>query len=211
VHYTNIRYGRIPELEALAEVLEQAEQAAGCSIVAEHIAGKNNIIADAGSRDSDFAARWSQDPFREAMLRRDMFSKVEADLGTFDLDLFADREGLLALAPQWRHPGHSAFEADLRDLQVWAHPPRALLAEFFAWASKLRSSNSSLRIAVLVPCDTGAPWFRPARLRTWTKRQTWPAKSDLFRWVADKPRSDGTVALRKGPRSDLPYVVLTSW
>ena len=145
------------------------------------------------------------------MLRRDLFLNLEKQLGSFDLDLFADREGHLAQAARWCHPGQSAFEASLEGLQVWAHPPRALIGEFFKRFIALRQSQPALRIAVLVPCDSGAPWFRESKLRSWKRKQGWPAKSDLFRWVADNPRADGSVCLRKGARSDLAYVVLTSW
>ena len=88
-------YGRIPEFEALAVLLELAERTAGCACLAKHLAG-SNAVADAGSRSSVFAGLWNTDVFKDAMLRGDFFATVNRDLGPFDVDLFADREGLNA-------------------------------------------------------------------------------------------------------------------
>jgi hypothetical protein len=196
-HYVNVRYGRFPHLEALAEEVETAERAAGCVVLAKHMAGRNNVIADAGSRDLAFAARWASDPFRDACLRPCLFQAIQRDLGKFDLDLFADREGLGALAPRWRYAQRSACEADLKGQLVWAHPPRELIPGFIKWVSEEQKRVGPLRVALLAPCDSGAPWFRASSLRAWTRRQSWPAGSDLFRWVSDTPRADGSVCFRK--------------
>ena len=116
-----------------------------------------------------------------------------------------------ALAPRWRYAQRSAFEADLKGQLVWAHPPRELIPGFIKWVSEEQKRVGPLRVALLAPCDSGAPWFRASSLRAWTRRQSWPAGSDLFRWVSDTPRADGSVCFRKVRKSDLPYVLLTSW
>ena len=128
VHYVNVRYGRIPSLESLAERLETAERAAHCWALAAHIAGVANAVADAGSRSSNFVDEWSRDQFRDAALRPNLFRDVQSRCGVvFSLDLFSDRAGHNALAPQWRCPENTAFEAVLSNHVTWAHPPRALM------------------------------------------------------------------------------------
>ena len=210
VHYINFRYGRVPELELLAESLERAERSAGCCVLAKHIPGKANVIADEGSRDASFASRWACDIFRDAMLRRDLFDKLRADLGHFSLDLFADRSGASALVEAWCYPEMSAFERSLLGELVWAHPPRALIPRVLEHVRAQQRLHGAIFVALLVPCDSGAPWFRPHLLRQLRRRQCWPAGSDLFRWPSEDSPS-GSLIFRKHARSDLPYVVLTTW
>ena len=201
----NVRYGRIPSLESLAHRFESAERAAQCWALALHIPGRSNVIADAGSRSADFAHAWRDDRFRDATLRQPLFQELEARCGVrFSLDLFADRAGNTALCPQWRFPKLSAFEADLRDQTVWAHPPRGLLKQVFQFLNAAISQDSSLRAVVLCPDDPGAPWFRTPLLSSWHRVRTWPAGSDLFRYWSER-------AFCRGPQTDLPYVVLQSW
>ena len=204
VHYVNVRYGDIPELEQLAEALEVEERRAGCVCLAKHIPGKFNVIADAGSRDLSFSRRWNSDVFKDAILRPRLFEQLQSDLGSFDIDLFADVQGHSSLCPRWCHASSSAFECPLDGFQSWAHPPRALVGLFLA---HVRAYPSPVRVAVLVPCDAGAPWFRPAVLRWWQRRQCWPVGSDLFR-IRDAEQD--RIFWRKCRRTDFPYVVLTS-
>ena len=112
VHYTNVRYGDIPTLEGLAVKLEAAERRASCWALAAHIRGVANRVADIGSRDPQFSARWNSDQFRTACVRDRIFQDIAARTGVaFTLDLFADRAGVTAKAPTWRCPERSAFEA----------------------------------------------------------------------------------------------------
>ena len=210
VHYTNIRYGRVPSLEDLTVQLEAAERAASCWALAKHLQGVLNVVADAGSRDSTFAGRWASDSFREAKLRVDLFNEIAVRCGvTFTLDLFADRAGINALAPSWRCPQLSAFEAVL-DGVVWAHPPRDLLLAVLRFLNATLRSNAALKVVLLAPEDSRAPWFRSVLRRGWHRVRSWSAGSDLFRWqVLD--RTSGSVRWRRGPRSDLPYHVFQSW
>ena len=209
VHYVNVRYGNIPQLESLSEQLDVLERSAGCTCLAEHVAGKHNVIADEGSRSSSFSDRWNTDSLMHATLREDLFKSLERDFGRFDMDLFSDREGLLSLAERWRYPELSAFETDLSLGRFWAHPPKAIVGRFLDHVvSEASRIGTTLHVAVLVPCDSGAPWFRAAEVKRWRRRQYWPVGSDLFRFL----EKDGSrIVKRKCPRTTLPYAVLTSW
>lgn len=183
VHYVNVRYGRIPSLEALDNRFEVAESRAQCWALAMHLEGARNLIADAGSRDPTFAHRWASDAYRDARIRPDFFEDAQRRCGViFTMDLFSDREGRNAMAASWRCPERTAFEADLRGNIVWAHPPRSLLAEVLTHLNAALRNATGLHIVLLAPEDAGPPWFRPTLLRRWFQVRCWPAGSDLFRW-----------------------------
>ena len=206
IHYVNVRYGRVPHLERLAAKLEEAEQRARCWALAVHLPGRSNVIADAGSRDSSFAAEWASDRFKDAVLKPALFADVQARCGVhFTVDLFADRTGQAALAPLWRFPERTAFEFDLSGHVVWAHPPRGLAKACLEHFARVRQQSPDARIVLLLPEDRGAPWFRAGLLSSWFRIRTWEAGSDIFRWVSPSG------ALTRGPRSDLAYSVLQSW
>ena len=208
-HYVNVRYGHVESLERLAETVEDAEREALCWALARYIRGANNVVSDAGSRDPGFARRWFEDPYRLAMLRRDLFTVLERDLGvSFTLDLFADRQGWTAMAPEWRSPERTGFEATLTGHAVWAHPPRAILGGFLKWLAEKLRAEPELRLAVLMPEDSRAPWCRPSLIGRLRRAQRWPSRSDLFRWAEADPAQPSQPRFRRGPRSDLPYCVL---
>ena len=212
VHYVNVRYGDVPSLEALAVRVEAAERHAGCWALALHLRGIHNRVADCGSRDPGFAGRWAADEFSEERLRPDLHAEIAGRCGVcFTLDLFADRAGLYALAPAWRSRELTAFEAQLCGEVVWAHPPRTLVRSVLEHFREARKSFADLQVALLLPEDTRAPWFRPQLLCGWHRVRSWQAGSDLFRWAEPSWRAPGGTLWRKGPRSDLPYVVLQSW
>ena len=205
VHYTNVRYGAIPTLERLAVRLEAAERQASCWALAAHIRGVANRAADIGSRDPFFSSRWNSDPFRSACVRDRIFQDIVSRTGvSFTLDLFADRAGLTAKAPTWRSPEFSAFEASLQGEVVWAHPPRELLRATLDFLNAALLAPNPPKILLMCPEDPGAPWFRSGLLRCWHRVRSWPAGSDLFKFHSG-------LALRNGPRTDLPYLLLQSW
>ena len=80
--------------------------------------------------------------------------------------------------------------------------------EFVADAKK----KGEVKVAVLIPCDAGAPWFRRKALSQWKRRQVWPAGSDLFRLAqVDDDLEPGGWRWRKLPRTAVSYAVLTTW
>ena len=209
-HYVNIRYGRIPSLESLAARLDEAEKQAMCWCLAVHLGGKFNCIADSGSRDDAFAQRWAADQFRDARLRPDLFVDIQKRCNvTFTIDLFSDRQGVNAQAKEWRCPELTAFEADLTNHVVWAHPPRALIRSVFDHFNAHLKQCPASQIVMLIPEDSQAPWFRPSVMSRWSRVRSWDAGSDLFRWVDHS--SPTQVRWRKGPRADMRYSVLRSW
>ena len=99
IRYVNIRYGRLSHVE---QCFEDAERASGCWALASHLPGRSNVVADRGSRDSGFAAAWAEEPFRDAILRKDLYVEVQSRCNvSCTLDLFADRRGRSALASEW--------------------------------------------------------------------------------------------------------------
>jgi hypothetical protein len=213
VHYVNIRYGSVLELEKLAVILDRFEQESGGLILAKHLPGVANVVADAGSRSSTFGTDWASDRCRHACLRPKPFAQINAELGPFDVDLFADRKGITALAPVWFCPEDTAFAVQLQGEICWAHPPRVLIQRFLDHVmAQKKVASQQIKVAVLVPCDSGAPWFKKKYLAQWKRRQAWPAGSDLFRQVVDDDCGEGVPGQwRKFGKTDLPYVVLPSW
>ena len=211
VHYINVRFGASPHLTELAAEFELAERRAMCWCTAAHIRGQNNVIADLDSRAPSFPSAWAGDKFALATLRKPIFLAVERRLKwSFTLDLFADREGRTALAPRWRSPESTAFEADLSGETVWCHPPPSLLAAVFKWIDKIAPDISQVtHIALLVPADQKAPWFHRRVLAKYHPGQRWESGADLFRWVADATPVSTDWRWRKGARSPHPYLVLT--
>ncbi|CAK0791283.1 unnamed protein product, partial [Prorocentrum cordatum] len=202
IHCVNFRSGRIPHLVQLAEEFEHAERSAGCWCLAVHLAGAANVISDSGSRDSAFASRWNADPFREAVLKASVMDRITNEFGPFDCDLFADRLGVTAKAPLWFHPENTAFEAHVLGNKVWAHPPRALAGHAISFLSKALAEGKCRAVFLVVPEDTGAPWFRSWQLNKWRRLARWQSGSDLFR----APRPDGGWV--RAPATDLPILLL---
>ena len=207
VHYINHRTGRLPHLAALAHRIVDAERLAMCHISSLHIAGVNNPIADAASRIPGWVESWANDPFADAVLRRKTYTHIQDTLRrVFTIDAFADISGRCSLAPAWRSPPVSAFELDFSGHTVWSHPP-PLLA--FAWIKKVLSvtkTNPDVRVAILVPSKSSAPWFKRTYLDHFRRALTWPAGSDLFRWMDVADLTD--TRWRKKMRTTEAYMLL---
>jgi hypothetical protein len=205
VHYVCFRYGRIQELQDLAESLELAEREAGCWAMAVHIKGAANVVSDAGSRDVDFAERWNRDPFREASLSASAMEPLSAQFGPFDIDLFCDREGWSTQAPRWRFPECSAFELTNISGRIWAFPPRAIAGSAVRFLSdKVKASKCEIVLVIFE--DTGAPWFRPQAFKAWHRCARWRKGSRVLS-VWDNVEARWKAA----PPLDMPLLVLTSF
>ena len=86
-------------MQQLAEEVEMAERSAGCWCWAVHLKRTGNVISDKGSLDIGFVQRWSNDPWRDAVLSRSVFQPIDERWGPFQIDLVADRVGVTAVAP----------------------------------------------------------------------------------------------------------------
>ena len=212
VHYVNIRFGRQPHLAALVGRLEKAERRALCWATACHIKGVENVVADLGSRQPSFPEVWAGDRFAHAVAKKSVVLGAQSRLRTvFEMDLFCDREGREAVAPSWRSPENSAFEAEIHGKVVWCHPPPSLLHATFKWLELRFKGPERFMVAVLAPEDKQAPWFRAKTLQNYKRTQRWDAGADLLRWIDCKspPAGSGEPRWRKGHRTALPYVLLT--
>ena len=88
---------------------------------------------------------------------------LQQDLGPFDLDLVADRGGLMnPMAAHWCCAESSGFCNDIRGWKCWAHPQRDLVLLFLQHVNKLIQTTppGSIKVAILIPVDSGAPWFK---------------------------------------------------
>ena len=100
------------------------------------------------------------------------------DIGTFDINLLVDQSGHVSLAADWCCPESTAFEEDLVGKRCWAFPPRKLLCGFIQHINSLMKIKK-VEVALLVPVDSGAPWYKKRVLSGWRRRQQWPAGSDF--------------------------------
>ena len=111
VSYANYGAGRVGTLTALARRIKDQEVTLGCTIVALHIAGGDNSIADALSR---FSIRVrGLDPFPECALRWRFRKKVALRCRAADTDIMASDDGRNAWAPAFRSPFNSMLEGFL--------------------------------------------------------------------------------------------------
>lgn len=205
VHYVCFRYGRSPAYERLIVPLEDAEVAHGFWAQAIHIRGKDNRVADEGSRDAAFARNWANDDLREAMLATSCWGQLCSHTKRTPVhDLFSDASGELSQTPQgWNHPGRSAFEEQLTPAKLyWAFPPKALVRAFLSWRRDQKKVGPVPEIWALVPLDERAPWFRPEMIGEATRLMQWPAGAAIFR-----VRDSDTGRWRKRSSSSA-YVVL---
>ena len=68
VHYVNVRYGSVPELEKFALKFDGLDQASGGLILSKHLPGVANVVADAGPRSSTFGLAWASGCYIAARL-----------------------------------------------------------------------------------------------------------------------------------------------
>ena len=106
--YANFGAGRVSGLTALARKIKDREVSLGRTVVALHIAGKDNSVADALSRLS-IRAR-GLDPYPERALRWRYRKEVEARCGSVGWDMLASDDGHNAWVPNFRSPSNSAWE-----------------------------------------------------------------------------------------------------
>ena len=148
----------------------------GRTIVAPHIAGKDNAAADALSR---FSIRVrGLGPFPERELRWSFRREVQRRCGAIDVDMLASDDGHNAWAANYRSPARSAFEGPLPDGQLWRFP-RAEMAELVLAriAASMREAWVGSHL-VLLPLLPWQPWF--PRLSLYERVVEWSSDAQLF-------------------------------
>ena len=136
VSYVNKRRGKIPQLASLAARLDHFEKKFGCAIVATHIRGKANVIADSASRDPLFPQVWKDDDTHNLILKDSVFSEIQRSIGSvFTIDAWADRLGKFSkVLRAWCSPAQTAFQEKFLGEVVYAFPPKCLTV---AWLEHL--------------------------------------------------------------------------
>ena len=102
VSYANYGAGRVSTLTQLARRIKDREVILGCTVVALHIAGSDNSLADALSRFS-IKVR-GLDPYPERALRWRYRKEVALRCGNVDADMMASDDGRNAWVPVYRSP-----------------------------------------------------------------------------------------------------------
>ena len=176
VSYANYGAGRIATLTALARRIKDQEVSLGCTIVALHIAGSDNTVADALSR---FSIRVrGLDPFPERALRWRFRKEVALRCGEVDIDMMASDDGHNAWVAAFRSPSNSALEGPLPRGRLWWFPRYDmvdLVVNRILASIKEDWSGSHI---LLVPMLPWKPWI--PKLSRFEQVLTWEAGVPLF-------------------------------
>jgi hypothetical protein len=205
VSYLKKRRGAIYKLASLLNGLEDLERERKFAILALHIKGKANVIADNASRDRHFASAWNADPSRDLRIKPSSFLQVQDRLGLqFTVDAWASHDGLNAVAPVWFHAANSAFIAPLANEVVWAFPPQTVIRE---WLVRVPESGAKAICTVVLANPRALHANFVSRvIPQFDRICTWPKGSKVFLEPLPKCRAPG--AFPKAVRSDLEVWVL---
>ena len=171
-----------------------------CTVVALHIAGRDNSVADALSRVSIRVRGLGPYPDRE--LRWKFRCAAQRRRGAIDVDMLASDDGRNARAPNFRSPARSAFEGSLPTGRLWWFPRTEMvelvLCRIF---SSLRESWRGAHL-VLLPLLPWKPWYPKL---SWLRREMeWGANVQLFADSSSGHRSWAPVG------DDFPWAVFSS-
>ena len=175
IAYANRGRGKSPILTALARNIKALEASFETHLIATHIRGDLNVIADALSRD---VLSSEADPLFSASLCDRFWSKVSAVSPEFSIDAMCDDDGLSAKCKRFCCPSHPPFENDLSGEHTLWFPPPSLLPAVLRRVTRAFRNGELLSATVLVPCDHAAPWFR--LLSAFRRILTFPKGASLF-------------------------------
>ena len=142
-------------------------------ITAIHIAGKLNVIADFMSRRDKSQTEW--------MLNVDIFRKINALLGPFEIDLFASRiNNQLVKYVSWKGDpnawGTNALTLNWSELNnLYAFPPFSLIQRALQKVDQEKAD-----ITMIVPLWRGQPWFSKLLKMLTADPIILPSKIDLL-------------------------------
>ena len=177
ISYANYGSGRVPSLTALAREIKSCERMHRCHIIALHVPGAENNIADALSRYRIEMCRL--DRFPERSIRPEFFRTIERMLGPFICDMAASSDGHNALCPTFRHPDHSAFLYPWPEGKIWWFPRTDQVEDVLRAILTRKREGWGGTAVVLVPAvehrrwNALADWFRVYHV--------FPAATKLFR------------------------------
>ena len=120
-------------------------------LVAEHLPGKDNIIADRESRLTRDRCDWMLNPL--------VFQRIQQQMGPLQTDLFASR--LTKQLPSffsWRLDPEAtatdAFNQNWAQTRGFANPPRCLIARCLS-----QIKRQMARIVIIIPQWASQPWY----------------------------------------------------
>ena len=176
VSYANYGAGRVGTLTALARRIKDQEAILGCTVVALHIAGSDNAVADALSR---FSIRVrGLDPFPERALRWRFRKEVALRCGRMDVDMMASDDGHNAWVPVYRSPSNSALEGPLPWGRLWWFPRYDMVDLVVNRILASVKENWFGCHILLVPLLPWKPWV--PKLSGFERVITWDANAPLF-------------------------------
>ena len=120
-------------------------------LVAEHLPGKDNLVANQESRSMKDRCDWMLNPV--------MFNQIQLQMGPLEIDLFASR--LTKQPPQfysWRPDpeaqGTDAFNQDWSKMRGFANPPWCMIGR-----CQSQVKRQVARIVMITPLWTSQPWY----------------------------------------------------
>ena len=137
----NKRTGTSRLIRECAQKIDEAELNAHEEpflVLATHIRGKNNIIADRGSREDNFEHDWNRDPLRDAQLAPKLFLNIndryQKRTGShLEIDMFSDNWGWNShCGRNYRCPERTAFEfhQETPSRHCYSFPPPAIAVDW---------------------------------------------------------------------------------
>src|ERR1051325_9985310 len=152
VAYINHQGGTMSaNLSRIAEDLWKLCLKRSITLLAEHIPGVKNVIADQASRMKTTKNEW--------MLRPVIFQQINKLWGPFQVDLFANRSNTqlpryFSWIPDPYAEAVNAFLQPWNRVRLWANPPWILIPRVLA-----KIVRDKATVALLVPYWVSAPWF----------------------------------------------------
>ena len=157
VRACNTRFSKNSKaMNVSCDELDELEERFNVLVVARHLEGKRNVIADRGSRDASFAEAHNRDPLRDVSLADAIFSALcERFQSKFSIplsvDCFAADSGDNAKFSNFFSPSRYAFAQDTtavtsKQIGWYAFPPPSLAK---AWLQHCKRLNLQYCITVL--------------------------------------------------------------
>ena len=203
IHYVNYGACRIPSLTRLGLRIKDWELQSKATLVAVHITGTANVVADGLSRFMWDRAR--RDPWKDRELRPRFWRQVVETVGRFDVDAMASDDGANAKCPRFFCPSRPPFEEDLSQGNWRWFPPPHMFAGAPSFLRSRWRENRNIRFAVLVPHDVTKPWYN--KLACWSPVLRFQEGTKLF---STPPGHSAQAGPQRDGQINLPWLVYSS-